>query len=244
MTAAKTRHAHKLTTALAAAALIVCASAGPLFAEDKMTERTITVSASGNVSAVPDQATIQTGVTAEAKTARDALSKNTDAMKKVIAELKTLGVEPKDIQTTQFNIEPVYVYPKEGQPPVVTGYRVNNMVSVRVRNLDSLGGVLDQLVAAGANQMHGISFDVSKAETLKDEARKDAMANALRRAKLLAGAAGADVGEVVQISEEVSFQGPRPVVFSKRAAMAAEAAPIERGSQDLETRVTVTWKLK
>jgi uncharacterized protein len=228
----------------ATAALLLGAASGPLQAEDKMTERTITVSASGSVMAEPDQATISTGVTAEAKTARDAMSKNTDAMKKVIAELKTQGIEPKDIQTTQFNVEPVYVYPKEGQPPNVTGYRVNNMVVVRVRDLNKLGGVLDQLVTAGANQLHGLSFDVSKAETLKDEARKDAMANALRRAKLLANAGGADVGEVVQISEEVVHNNPHPVVFAKRAAMASEAAPVERGTQELESRVTVTWKLK
>ncbi|MEQ1672180.1 MAG: SIMPL domain-containing protein [Hyphomicrobium sp.] len=237
------RFAVTFAAPLAAAALIMGAAFSPLQAEEKLMERTVTVSASGSVSAVPDEATIQTGVSNEAKTARDAMSKNTGAMKKVITELQTQGVEPKDIQTTQFNIEPVYVYPKEGQPPVVTGYRVNNMVSVRVRDLDKLGGVLDQLVTAGANQMHGISFGVSKAETLKDEARKEAMGNALRRAKLLAAAGGAEVGDVVQISEEVGYAGPRPVVFAKRAAM-AEAAPVERGEQELETRVTVTWKLK
>lgn len=228
---------------LAAAILMLSATAAPLSAEEKPMDRTVTVSASGSVSAEPDEATISTGVSSDAKSAREAMSKNNEAMKKVIAELKTQGVDAKDIQTTQFNVEPVYIYPKEGQPPVVTGYRVNNMVSVRVRDLNKLGGVLDQLVTAGANQMNGISFDVSKAETLKDEARKDAMANALRRATLLATAAGAGVGEVVQISEEVTHAGPRPVVFAKRAAM-AESAPVERGSQELETRVTVTWKLK
>lgn len=227
----------------AAAVLAAGLFAAPLSAEEKSMDRTVTVSATGSVSAAPDEATIQTGVTSEAKTAREALSKNTDAMKTVISELKSQGVDAKDIQTTQFNIEPVYVYPKEGQPPSVTGYRVNNMVGVRVRDLDKLGGVLDQLVTAGANQMNGISFDVSKAETLKDEARKIAMANAKRRAELLATAAGAEVGDVMQISEETSFQGPRPVVFAKRAAM-AESVPVERGEQELEARVTVTWKLK
>lgn len=207
-------------------------------------ERTVTVSATGVASAVPDQATIASGVSTEAKTAKDALSANTAAMKRVIGELKTQGVEAMDIQTTQFNIEPVYVYPKEGQPPVVTGYRVNNMVGVRVRDLDKLGGVLDQLVSVGANQMNGISFEVSKAETLKDDARKEAMANALRRAKLLAAAGGAEVAEVLQISEDVTFNTPRPMVFGRAKAMAAEAVPVERGSQDLEARVTVTWKLK
>lgn len=207
-------------------------------------DRTVTVSATGSVLAAPDEATIATGVTSEAKTARDALTKNTEAMKKVIEELKSQGVEAKDIQTTQFNVEPVYVYPKEGQPPSVTGYRVNNMLGVRVRNLDKLGGVLDQLVTAGANQMNGISFDVSKAETLKDDARKAAMENAKRRAQLLATAAGAEVGEVLQISEETSQQGPRPVVFAKQRAAMAESVPVERGEQELEARVTVTWKLK
>jgi uncharacterized protein len=234
---------NRIINACAAAVLMLSAAANPVTAEEKSMERTVTVSASGTVSAVPDEATISTGVSSDAKTAREAMSKNSEAMKKVIAELKGLGVEPRDIQTTQFNVEPVYVYPKEGQPPVVTGYRVNNMVGVRVRDLDKLGGVLDQLVTAGANQMNGIAFEVSKAETLKDEARKDAMANALRRAKLLASAGGAEVGEVLQISEEVADQGPRPMVFAKRA-MAQEAAPVERGSQQLETRVTVTWKLK
>ncbi len=235
-----------LTKPLATAAMILGVMAAPLAAEEKPMERTVTVSATGNVSAEPDEATIQTGVTSEAKTAREALSKNSEAMKKVIAELKGKGIEPKDIQTTQFNIEPVYVYPKEGQPPVLNGYRAHNMVAVKVRNLDKLGEVLDQLVTSGSNQMNGISFDVSKAETLKDEARKAAMANAVRRAKLYAQAAGADVGEIVQISEDVSISGPQPVFYGKARTMAAnaESAPVERGSVDLEARVTATWKLK
>ena len=233
-----------LITQLVAIAGLIGALAAPLSAEEKSMERTVTVSASGTVSAEPDEAKISTGVSSEAKTAREAMSKNTDAMKKVITELKTQGIESKDIQTTQFNVEPVYVYPKEGQPPVVTGYRVNNMVSVCVKNLDKLGAVLDQLVTVGANQVNGISFEVNKAETLKDEARKDAMANALRRAKLLAVAGGADVGEVVQISEDVTNTGPQPMMYARAKAMSAEAAPIERGSQQLEAHVTVTWKLK
>jgi uncharacterized protein len=233
---------------VAVAAMILGAFAGPLAAplaaEDKPMERTVTVSASGIVSAEPDEAMIATGVTSEAKTAREALSKNSEAMKKVIADLKGKGIEAKDIQTTQFNIEPVYVYPKEGQPPVLNGYRAHNMVSVKVRNLDKLGDVLDQLVTAGSNQMNGITFDVSKAETLKDEARKAAIANALRRAKLYAAAAGADVGEIVQISEDVTFTGPQPMQYSKARAASAESVPVERGSMDLEARVTATWKLK
>lgn len=225
-------------------AMVAVAAASPLHAEEKSMDRTVTVSATGTVAATPDEAAVSTGVTSEAKTAREAMTKNSADMTKVIEQLKAAGIEAKDIQTTQFNVQPIQVYPKEGgQPPTVTGYRVTNMVSVHVRDLDKLGAVLDQLVMAGANQMHGIAFNVSKAETLKDEARKEAMANALRRAKLLAEAGGAELGDVMQISEEVSEISPRPIVFSRRA-MAAEAAPVERGEQELESRVTVTWKLK
>lgn len=230
--------------ALLVAAVFVSGAQNVSMAEEKSMDRTITVSATGTVTAEPDEATISSGVSSEAKTAKDAMSANSSAMRKVISELKNEGVEAKDIQTTQFNVEPVYVYPKEGQPPVVTGYRVTNMVGVRVRDLNRLGGVLDKLVVVGANQMSGINFEVSKAEVLKDDARKDAVANALRRAKLIAAASGAEVGEVIQIVEDMINVGPRPVVFARDKASMAEAAPIERGSQQLESRVTVTWKLK
>ncbi|MEZ5900828.1 MAG: SIMPL domain-containing protein [Hyphomicrobiaceae bacterium] len=212
--------------------------------QEKSMDRTVTVSASAIVSATPDQATIQTGVTSEGPTAREALSKNSADMAKVVAELKKAGIEPKDIQTTQFNVEPVYIYPKDSQSPKITGYRAHNMVAVMVRDLDKLGVVLDQLVSAGANQMNGISFDVSQAETLKDAARKQAIANALRRAKLYAEAAGAEVGEIVQIQEDVSFSGSRPMAFKQARAAMAESVPVERGSQDLDARVTATWRLK
>jgi hypothetical protein len=210
-------------------------------AEEKAMERTITVSATGTAEAEPDQARITSGVTTEAPTAREALTGNNEAMNKVVSELKTKGIDAKDIQTASFNVEPVVDY-KDGQPPKVRGYRVSNQVVVLVRDLGTLGTVLDDLVTAGANQVQGLSFEVSKAETLKDEARKEAIANALRRAKLLAAAAGAEVGQVLQISEETSSDGP--VTYAPRFAKAQASVPIERGTSTLEARVTTTWALK
>ena len=205
-------------------------------------ERTITVSATGTAEAEPDQARITSGVTTEAPSAREALAGNNEAMNKVVSELKTKGIDAKDIQTASFNVAPVIDY-KDGQPPKVTGYRVSNEVVVLVRDLGKLGTVLDDLVTAGANQIQGLSFEVSKAETLKDEARKEAIANALRRAKLLAAAAGAEVGQVLQISEETSSDGPVPYA-APRFAKAQGSVPIERGTSTLEARVTTTWALK
>jgi uncharacterized protein YggE len=216
----------------------------PSRAEDKAMERTITVSATGTAEAEPDQARITSGVMTEAPTAREALTGNTEAMNKVISELKSKGIDAKDIQTASFNVEPVMDYSKDGQPPKLRGYRVSNQVIVLVRDLDKLGSVLDDLVTAGANQVQGLAFEVSKAETLKDEARKNAIANALRRAKLLASAAGTEVGQVLQISEETTPDVPVTFAAPRFAKAQAASVPIERGSSTLEARVTTTWALK
>lgn len=225
----------------AAAGLALMLTAFGAVADEGEQRRSITVSASGTVAAEPDIARITSGVTTEAATAAQALAQNSELMSKVIAGLKSGGIEAKDIQTTSFQVEPRYTQPKEGQASVVDGYRVSNQVQIVARNLDRLGAVLDQLVSLGANQMAGLAFEVSTAETLRDEARKEAVANALRRAKLYAEAAGAEVGEVLTI-QEGGEPGPRPMAMARM--MKSEAAPIERGTETLEANVTVTWELK
>lgn len=214
----------------------------PARAQEARMERTVTVSATGSATAVPDTARIATGVVSEAATARDALSANNAAMAKLIGGLKENGIEPKDIQTSNFNLNPRYTNPRDGQPPVIDGYQAMNQVEVHVRNLDKIGEVLDKLVTLGANQMNGITFEVSAAETLRDDARKDAIANARRRAELYANAAGVKVGKVVAINEGASVE-PRPYFKAGRAAAAMESVPVERGTQSLEASVTVTWEL-
>jgi uncharacterized protein YggE len=209
-------------------------------AEETRFKRTVSVSATGSVSGEPDIAHIATGVVSEAETAREAVSRNTSLMTKVVDGLKAAGIAAKDIQTTSVNVEPRYQHPKDGSPPAIIGYRALNQVAIVARELAKLGEVLDQAVTLGANQVGGIHFEVSRAETLQDEARRKAMANALRRAKLYASAAGADLGEVLTIAEEVHMGPPRPMA----RAMAAEAVPIERGSQTLEVKIHVTWALK
>jgi uncharacterized protein YggE len=228
-------------TALAAASLIIGMTT-PLHAEDKPMDRLITVSAVGYAYAEPDQARLSSGVTAEAETAEAALAANTEKMKAVVAGLKASGIDAKDIQTSNFNVNPRYTQPKDGGPSVIDGYTVSNQVDVQVRDLKTLGGLLDKLVSLGANQINGLSFVVSKAETLKDDARKEAVANARRRAELLATAAGAEVGEVVSIAEETNYGAPRPMMAARAAK--ADFAPVEAGTETLEARVTVTWKLK
>lgn len=210
-------------------------------AQDRHPERTVSVAATGSVAVEPDLAYVSTGVVSEADTARDALQRNSAAMKKVVDGLKGAGIDAKDIQTVSFNVEPRYQQTKDGRTPQINGYRVVNQVRITARDLTKLGELLDQIVGLGANQAGGISFEVSQAETLKDEARRQAIANAYRRAQLFAAAAGAKVGEVLTISEDAVDSRPMP---RGRVAMAAEAVPIERGTQTLEVHVQVTWALR
>ena len=167
---------------------------------DKM-QRTVSVSATGKVAADPDIAHISAGVVTEADTAKEALGRNSALMAKLIDGLKGAGLSAKDIQTTMLNVEPRYTQPKDGRPSAISGYRVTNQVRLTVRDVKRLGEVLDQAIALGANHINQISFDLANAETLKDEARKQAMENARRRGELYAKAAGAQLGPVLRISE-------------------------------------------
>jgi uncharacterized protein len=236
-------HFLRVVPAVLALLLPLVTALSPLNAQDIKMQRTVSVSATGSVNAEPDQAAISTGVVAEGDTARAALSANTASMAKLIDGLKAAAIAPKDIKTVSFNVQPRYQNFKDGRPAVINGYQVTNQVRILVRDLDKLGQVLDAAVTLGANQIGSIEFQVSTAETLKDEARRIAMANALRRAKLFAETAGASVGEVIDIAEDMAAPVGRPMMTAK-AAMSQEAVPIERGTQALEVRVNVTWALK
>jgi hypothetical protein len=225
---------------LALATTLLLATAGLSAEGDAQQERTVSVSATGSVVAEPDLAMISTGVVSEADTAREALSRNTATMAKVIDGLKALGISAQDIRTTSLNVEPRYRSAKD-QAPSIVGYQVVNQVRITARELKRLGEVLDQIVGLGVNQIGGIAFEVSKAEELRDEARKMAMANALRRARLYAASAGADVGAVLMISEDAPAPAPRPMA---RTSLAASDVPIEPGTQRLEVKVYVTWALR
>ncbi len=205
--------------------------------------RSVTVSASATVTAKPDAANIQSGIQTEANTAAKALEANTKAMSNLIDGLKSMGIEPRDIQTSQFSVNPRYNHHRDGRPPDITGYQVTNEVSVLIRDTKQIGDILDKMIGLGANQMRGLNFIVTQAETLTDEARAKAVENARRRAELFAKAAGAEVGKVLEIREGGS-SGPGPRPMYEASARKSSAVPIESGEQNLSASVTVTWELK
>lgn len=210
-------------------------------AESDKAERTITVSATGTVNAEPDVARISAGVASEADTAKDALARNSAVMAKLIDGLKAAGIGAKDIQTSALNVEPRYTQPKEGRPATINGYRVINQVRLTVRDVKRLGDILDQAITLGANQINSIAFDVADSETLKDEARRQAMENARRRGELYAKAAGGQLGPVQRIAESVGDL--QPLAQAGRLAMRA-SVPIEAGTRTLEVEVHVVYALR
>lgn len=227
-------------------ALAVLTAALPYSVPAAADQRVISLSATGTVKAAPDMASISTGVTSEGQTAQDALSKNTEAMTKVVDTLKQAGLEAKDIQTTDFSVSPIYERKKDEQAAFITGYRVSNNVNITVRDIDRLGDVLDKVVQAGANQIGSISFEIAEAEKMKDEARKHAMETAIGNAKLYAEAAGVELGPVVKITETGDFT-PRPYrTMAAAAPMMAEAkqVPVEGGTMSVEATVEVTWEIR
>ena len=203
--------------------------------------RQVSVVGHGEVKGKPDMATVQIGVETQAATSQAALAQNNAQAQAIVQKLKDLGVAEKDIQTSNFNIFPNYG--SDGRQ--VEGYRVSNMVTVTIRNLDGAGQLLDQVVQAGANSVYGISFSVENPEAVLGQARKAAIENAKARAAQLAGASGAAVGEVLVISENV-VQAPIPLAMAGRAeaAQSAPSAPVQPGEQSFTVDVQVTFALR
>lgn len=229
-------------SAIALAATLVT----PAFAEDMKMPRTISLSGHGEAHVAPDLAVVAVGVTTGAATAAEALAANSTAMNAIFAKLKEAGIADKDMQTSNFQINPRYNYSQDGKAPELTGYDVVNSVTLKVRKLDSLGDILDKVVSAGSNTINGISFQVEKADAATDTARQEAVKDALRKAGLYAAAANVKLGSIVSISEGPGYQPPVPMQMDMKMlrSEAAGAPPIAEGEQTLGVDVNVVWSIE
>jgi uncharacterized protein YggE len=197
----------------------------------------ISVSGTGKASGAPDLALVELGVSTEGKTVKEARDAAATAMNGVSDALKSDGVADKDVQTQQFRIEPEYDFPKGKQELI--GFRVTNIVEVKVRDLDRVGEVIDDVAAAGGDivQVQGLSFTIEKPEDLRAQARQEAMADARARAEGLADLAGVTLGKPLSVTESTTIP-PSPVLEAAPAGRGAEeTTPIEAG--ELEVSVTV-----
>lgn len=240
-------------SAVAGSALISPFPVSAVAQENQMEKNTsrITVTGEGEMNVAPDMALLNLAVVREADTARDALNQNNEAMEKVLSAMKEAGVEPRDLQTGGFNIQPRYIYPdnKNGlTQPKISGYSVSNSLSVRVRDLNKLGAILDTSVTLGVNQGGDVTFVNDNPSATITEARKRAVADALAKAKTLTDAAGVGLGDVLEMNEISRRPMPVPMMRGKMVAMEAapqaDSVPMSAGENTYHVSVTMTFALK
>jgi uncharacterized protein YggE len=203
--------------------------------------REITVTGQGAATAQPDMARASIGVQVIAPTVAQATQENETQMAEVIAKLKGLGVAAKDIQTTNYSIFPQRNF-QNGNSGEITGYQVSDTVQVTIRDLSTVGTVLDQVTQAGANNVFGVTFGASDQTTLQSEAIDKAVADARTRAEELAKASGVQLGDVVSISQAASAT---PIQFAQATTQTAGGSvPIQPGTVEVNAQVQISYAIK
>ena len=224
------------TGAMATAAQSDTASADTL--------RTLNVSGTGRVNAVPDVADISIGVVEQAKEAGAASQKAATSMDAVVQALLGMGIDEKDIQTTSLNLNARYDWNSE--PAKIVGWEASNMVSVTVRDIEAVGEVVDTVVNAGANQINGVSFRVEDPTEAQALARTAAVDDARAKAEQLATDAGVEIVGIVTITES-GGQQPQPIYMARaEMAFAADSAaptPVLPGEVELSVNVAIQYEI-
>jgi uncharacterized protein YggE len=230
---------------LAVLALSVPGVAAPVAAQDDETDlRTISVTGTGLVKAEPDLATISVGVTKQAREASGAARQAASAMDAVITALLGLGIAETDIQTTTISLEPRYDWDKDPAP--IVAWAAANSVSVNVRDIDTVGDVVDAAIAAGANTVGDVAFSVEDTAEAEAIARSAAVADARAIADQLASDAGVSIIGVVRIVEG-SSAAPRPIDMAGgdfyAEAARAQATPVMPGQVELSVNVSIDYEI-
>ncbi|MEN0000077.1 MAG: SIMPL domain-containing protein [Pseudomonadota bacterium] len=231
------------------AAVCVFLATGTALAQTVNAEPTprIIVSGTGTADIAPDMAVLTLSVLRQAETARAALDANNQAMAAVLDAMRAEGIEDRDLQTANFRINPRFERPSSSnsqrRDPVIIGYDVYNTLTVRVRDLDSLGAVIDRSVTLGANSGGNIQFTNDDPSAAIEQARIKAMQEALRKAETLSSTAGVGLGPILQISEQSSQPRPVPFARAEMAVVADAAVPIATGENSYSVTVNVTIAL-
>lgn len=216
---------------------------------DENKPATISLSGTGSVSIAPDMAIVSFGVVKEAKTARLALDENNKAMASVLTAMEENGIDKKDLQTSGFNIQPKYFYPKrksngEQPSPEITGYRVSNNLTIRIRELEKAGEILDLSVTLGINSGGNIQFTNEDTSSVLKEARSKAVTDAVEKAQTLAQAANVELGDILNISENASR--PRPIAIAQARSLSVQedtSVPIASGENTYQVTVQMSWEI-
>lgn len=200
----------------------------------------ITVIGTGVINAPPDMATLSLGVTSLAQSATKAFEENNIAMKSVIARLTQAGIAPRDLQTSDLQIFPNWVQTDDAQTPQINGYTASHMLTAHVRDLASLGQMLDAAVQDGANTLQGVSFGIANPAPIEEAARSAAVQDAQTRASAMLAAAQADLGRIISITENSNLSQPMPML---RMAAQDSAVPTAAGELGISAQVSVVFEI-
>lgn len=208
-------------------------------------EARVIVTGEGRADVAPDMAVMSMGVSTMAPTAAEALAANSTRVAEMLKVIKAAGVEDRDIQTSGLMLNPQFDYSKEGQPPVLTAYQAQNMVTLRMRDLTRMGGVLDAVVGAGATDFSGLTYTLQDPKPAQDAARQDAVAQARARAELYAAALGMTLGPVRVLSEQAIMAPPAPMMMREAMAYGKGAAdvPLQGGELSVTASVNIEYAL-
>ncbi len=210
----------------------------------------VAVTGEGIARLAPDMAVVTLTVLRQEKTADAALDANNTAMTDVLAAMETEGIAPRDLQTSNFAIDPQFVYPRQNDntpvEPQIVGYRVSNTLTIRVRDLTKLGVILDRAVDLGVNQGGQIRFTNDDPSAALTEARKKAVSDAIDKAQTLTQAAGVSLGRITAIDERQRRAQPMPMMRAERAVAAAPggSVPVASGENQYTVTVDVTFELQ
>jgi hypothetical protein len=206
--------------------------------------RSVSVTGMGEASGAPDQAEVSAGVQILADTVLEATQENQSIVERIMAALEEQGIPEEEIQTSNYGIwaEQDYREPRQNR---ISGYRVSNIVSIRIDDVSKVGDVLAAVTNAGANSIHGIQFGVKDTAALEQQARKAAMEDARARAEALASLAGVQLGEVLSISTSYGAGPPGPMMARSFEMADAAAAPgISPGQQSVNVQVNVSFAIR
>jgi len=238
------------TSLLARHALAAVCLAGSASAQDPSRPASppipqIVTSAVGEVHVAPDRATIMIGVQTRAVTAADASAQNSRKQRAVIDAIKAKGIPPAQIATSGYSVVPETRYDREGQAaPRTTSYLVSNVVAVDVRKIDLVGPVIDAALAAGANQIKSLTFDVSAADSVRRVALASAVQKARADAEAIARAAGGTLGQLLDLTATDMYSPPTPRAVFAMAKVADQSAqvPVEAGEETVRASVLARWQ--
>ena len=224
---------------------------GRYIGQDVEVKNTITVTGTGEVYAKPDLAIVSFTVKTEAKSVAEAMEENTEKMNAVIGFMKAEGIEEKDLKTTNFNIYPRYEYyekediemwPRPEGQRVLVGYEITQSLQIKIREMESVGDIIQLATGAGANQVGSLNFTIDDQDELKNQAREEAIKEAKEKAQELASQLGIKLIRIQSFSESGGYPY-YDYIRSEAVGMGGEAPKIETGENKIEVSVTLTYEI-